>query len=123
MVIEELNFSRDSFQDILAKDDRYHPYAYVFLSEIVNRLMEKSGGKHVSGEEVLEEFKEFALDQFGPLSYTVLTEWGVKACEDIGEMMFNLCDSGRIGRNEDDQPESFSGGYDFEETFLGPYRE
>ena len=37
-------------------------------------------------------------------------------------MMFNLTESGRIRKDEDDTPESFSGGYDFKEAFLGPYQ-
>ena len=41
--------------------------------------------------------------------------------EDVGEMMFNLTESGRIAKDEDDTPESFAGGYDFKEAFLGPY--
>lgn len=56
-----------------------------------------------------------------PLTYTVLTEWGVGSCEDIGEMMFNLTEGHRVRKDEDDTPESFLGGYDFKETFLGPY--
>jgi len=51
----------------------------------------------------------------------VLTAWGVKGCADIGEMMSNLTESRRVGRDEGDSPESFQGGYDFKEAFLGPF--
>lgn len=120
--MEEIDFERDSFADIVAKDSRYDARAYALLVDVVEYL----GGdgeekKHFSGEDVIDEFKERALDQFGPMTYTVLTEWGLKTCEDIGEMMFNLSDSGRISKDEDDTPESFVGGYDFREAFLGPY--
>ena len=37
-------------------------------------------------------------------------------------MMFNLTESGRIQKDENDTPESFANGYDFKETFLGPYQ-
>ena len=37
-------------------------------------------------------------------------------------MMFNLTESGRIHKDENDTPESFANGYDFKETFLGPYQ-
>ena len=78
-------------------------------------------GATANAEEIMDEFRETALDQFGPLAYRVLTEWGLKSCEDIGEMMFNLAESRRIGKDENDTHESFIGGYDFEEAFLGPY--
>jgi uncharacterized repeat protein (TIGR04138 family) len=119
MELAEIDFSADSFADIMAKDDRYNSRAYALLSEVIRFLGE--GGKHMTGEDILAEFKELALDQYGPLTFSVLREWGVSRCEDIGEMMFNLVDSGRIRRDEDDNIESFAGGYDFKETFLGPY--
>ena len=77
--------------------------------------------KHMDAYAIMDEFKETALDQFGPMTYRVLTEWGLSCCEDLGEMMFNLADSGRVQRDPDDEKSSFIGGYDFEETFLNPY--
>ena len=119
--MEEIDFTSDSFEDVFAKDSRYNARAYALLADVVHSLSGEDG-KHVSGEDILDEFKERALDQYGPLAYTVLTEWGIACTEDIGEMMFNLTESGRIHRDENDTPESFAGGYDFKETFLGPYQ-
>ena len=119
--MDELDFTHDRFEDVLAKDSRYHPRAYALLMEVVHRLGGE-GEKHMTGEDILEEFKEFALDQYGPLTYRVLTEWGLKSCEDIGEMMFNLVEFHRVRKDEQDSEESFLGGYDFEEAFLGPFR-
>ena len=117
--MEEIDFESDSFQDIVVKDDRYDARAYALLMDVIHFLGE--GGKHMTAEEILEEFKERALDQYGPLTYTVLVEWGVSRCEDIGEMMFNLTEARRVRKDENDTPESFLGGYDFKEAFLGPY--
>lgn len=118
--MDEIDFETDSFEDILAKDDRYEARAYALLADVV-RYLGEDGSKHMTGEDVLEEFRERALDQYGPLAYTVLAEWGVRSCEDVGEMMFNLADSGRISKDDDDTAESFAGGYDFREAFLSPY--
>ena len=117
--MEEIDFESDSFADILAKDDRYSPRAYALLTDVIRFLGE--GDRHMTGGDILEEFKDRALDQYGPLAYTVLSEWGVSRCEDVGEMMFNLVDSGRIEKDEQDTAESFVGGYDFKEELLGPY--
>ena len=118
--MEEIDFESDSFDDIVAKDNRYDGRAYALLMDVVHYL--GKDGKHMSAAEIMDEFRETALDQFGPLAYRVLTEWGLKSCEDIGEMMFNLLEFHRVRRDSDDLPESFLGGYDFEEAFLGPYQ-
>ena len=117
--MDEIDFESDGFEDILAKDSRYDARAYALLMDVVHYLTE--GDKHCSGEDILDEFKERARDQYGPMTYTVLTEWGLKTCADIGEMMFNLTEGHRVARDENDTPESFAGGYDFRETCLGPY--
>lgn len=119
MEMKEIDFESDAFSDIVAKDDRYDARAYALVMDVIHYLGE--GGKHMTAHEILEEFKERALDQYGPLAYTVLTEWGVNACEDVGEMMFNLTEGRRVRKDENDTPESFLGGYDFKEAFLGPY--
>ena len=118
--MEEIDFESDTFDDILAKDDRYSGRAYALLMDVVHYLG-KDGG-HMSAEDIMDEFRETALDQFGPLAYRVLTEWGLKSCEDLGEMMFNLAEFHRVKRDENDSHEGFVGGYDFEEAFLGPYQ-
>ena len=117
--MEEIDFEADTFEDIVARDDRYDGRAYALLMDVVHYLTKD--GAHANAEEIMDEFRETALDQFGPLAYRVLTEWGLKSCEDIGEMMFNLAESHRIGKDENDTHESFIGGYDFEEAFLCPY--
>ncbi len=117
--MNEIDFESDRFEDILAKDDRYDARAYALLMDVVHFLGE--GGRHMSGYDILDEFKERALDQYGPLTYTVLTEWGLHRCEDIGEMMFNLAEARRVRKDDDDTTESFAGGYDFKEAFLDPY--
>ena len=37
-------------------------------------------------------------------------------------MMFNLTENHRVRKDENDTPECFANGYDFKETFLGPYQ-
>ena len=118
--MEEIDFEADTFEDIVAKDDRYDGRAYALLMDVVHYLTKD--GAHANAEDIMDEFRETALDQFGPLAYRVLTEWGVKSCEDLGEMMFNLAEFHRVKRDENDTLEGFVGGYDFEEAFLGPFQ-
>ncbi len=114
-----IDYEKDAFSDITAKDGRYAARAYAVLMDVFTYLTEKS--KNVSAVEILDEFRETVLDEFGPLSYFVLTEWGVKATEDIGEMMFNLADAKRLVKNEAETKAPFVGVYDFREAFLAPF--
>ena len=117
---------------IVKEDDRYTREAYGFLKEALDFTMDKERkrmGKavsktqrHVTGQELLEGVREYALEQFGPMAYTVLTSWGLERCEDFGDMVFNLIEYGVFSKNEDDTKEDFAAIYDFEEAFLKPFQ-
>ena len=119
--MQEIDFESDDFADIVAKDSRFDARAYALLMDVIHYLGGEAD-RHMTGGDILEEFKNRALDQYGPLTYTVLTEWGLSCTEDIGEMMFNLVDGHRVHRDDDDTPEAFVAGYDFKEVFLNPYQ-
>lgn len=119
--MDEIDFSSDLFEDVVAKDSRYDAKAYALLMDVIG-FLGSSSKNHFSGEDVLDEFKSRVVEQYGPMSYTVLCEWGVLCTEDIGEMMFNLTENHRVLKDENDTPECFANGYDFKEAFLGPYQ-
>lgn len=119
--MEEIDFTTDDFADIVAKDKRFNARAYALLMDVF-RYLSGDDRRHVAGEDIVDEFRERALDQYGPLTYTVLTEWGLTRTEDIGEMMFNLVDGRRIGRDDSDLADAFVDAYDFKEAFLDPYQ-
>jgi len=116
-----INYETDDFSDILKKDARFDPRAYDFVLQVIAEATESAKG-HVTGAELLDWFRDLALDAYGPLAYTVLTDWGIHTCEDVGDIVFSLYDSKRIGKTDSDSPADFIGGYDFREEFLGPYR-
>lgn len=113
---------------ILKRDKRFDPHAYFFLKDAldftVNRIAQANGGKprHVSGQELLLGFRDFALDQFGPMALTLFTEWGVRKCADVGDMVFALIAEEAFGRQDSDTPEDFAEVFDFEEAFTSPFR-
>lgn len=77
--------------------------------------------RHIKGQELLEGLRDYALDRYGPLAWVLLQDWGVRRCEDFGEIVFNLVDCGALGKTEDDSREDFAGGYDFETAFVAPF--
>lgn len=118
---------QDTVSEICKKDPRYQPDAYFFLIEALDvtvkdiRKNKPDHGRHVSGKELLEGIKNYALDEFGPLSFTVFKEWGVNNTQDFGEIVFNLVEAGRLGKTESDSRDDFKNGYDFVEAFVDPF--
>ena len=82
-------------ENILSRDKRFEPSAYFFLKDALDytlkRTKEETGEeRHVSGEELLFGFRDCSLEEFGPMAGTLLKEWGVHSCSDIGDMVFHL---------------------------------
>ncbi|MDZ4288254.1 MAG: Minf_1886 family protein [Prosthecobacter sp.] len=115
----------DAIYHAVGKDPRYHPHAYEFVRDALHTAVKhfRSGqeDQHVSGQEVLEGVRLHALDEYGPMAFTILSQWGLHQGEDVGNVVYNLIESGYFGRNEGDSLEDFSGGYAFSEAFAKPF--
>ncbi len=77
--------------------------------------------RHVSAQELLEGIRVYALQEYGPMALTVLQSWGLTCTEDIGEVVFNLVESGKLGKTESDRKEDFANGFDFATAFQRPF--
>ena len=110
-------------EGILARDPRYTVEAYAFvragLDFTVRRLKTP---RHVRGQELLEGIRQFSIEEFGPMTKTVLNGWGIQRTEDIGEIVFNLVETGLLGKTEEDNRADFANGYDFDEAFRKPFK-
>ena len=118
----------EAIDQIAAQDRRYHREAYFFLREALDhtqrmtgKLPKKNEVRHVSGQELLNGIREYALQQFGPMTLTVLEEWGIKCCLDFGEIVFNMVETKLLAKTEQDSREDFRNGYDFHEAFRKPF--
>lgn len=56
------------------------------------------------------------------MSLTVLKTWGITKTEDFGEIVFNLVESGQLGKTDRDRKEDFANGYDFQSAFAKPFQ-
>jgi len=123
--MQKIGFA-EALDSILASDARYQGDAYVFLRDALDfttKQQKKIKGatvRHVSGPELLEGVRQYALKEFGPLVMTVFDNWGIHSCEDIGNMVFNLIGAGIFGKTEE-EIEDFKKVYDFEEAFVKPF--
>jgi len=117
----------EALSQILAKDPRFLRDAYYFVREALDHTQKsivkenKGQMRHVSGQELLGGIREFALTQFGPMTITVLEEWGVRNCRDFGDIVFNMVETGWLAKTEKDTRDDFQDGYDFVEAFRHPF--
>lgn len=120
---------RQRLIEVARKDGRFHPAALEFVGEAVGhtaRLLQarvRDGhGKHITGRELLEGFRQLALERFGCLALEVLQDWGLRATEDVGAVVFLMVENGLLGASEEDSPADFAGGYAFIAAFGDPFR-
>lgn len=124
----ELPRPKDPIAALVAADDRYHRDAYAFLKEALEytqRTLKRPVGektRHITGQELLEGIREYALKEYGPMALTVLSEWGIRRSEDFGEVVFNMVEHGILSKTENDSRKDFQDGYDFEKAFRSPFR-
>jgi len=123
--MQELTFD-STLELILAKDSRYQRDAYLFVKDALDHTQkivakESREVRHVTGQELLEGIRGFALNQFGPMAGMVFAEWGVQRCEDFGEIVFNLVEIGLLGKTEEDSRADFRNSYSFHDAFCKPF--
>lgn len=120
--------------ELLRRDRRYHFDSYVFVFDALRYAQEKmnlgrsaesvggdplddvegGGERHVTGQELCEAIRRYALEQYGLLAKCVLNHWGVRTTGDFGEIVFNLIDIGQMRKTEGDRREDFEDVFDFE---------
>lgn len=116
-----------SVVSILKRDKRFDPHAYFFLKDALDftlkRIAESNNGqaRHVTGPELLAGYRDFALEQFGPMASTLMNEWSVRKCQDVGDMVFHLIEEQVFGKQETDKKEDFSEVFDFEASLVTPF--
>lgn len=124
--MQEINFD-EAVEMILTRDTRFSREAYLFVREALDYTQKLIGKethgqiRHVSGQELLDGIRQFALQQFGPMVVTVFEEWGVRNCRDFGEIVFNMVEIGLLAKTDRDTRDDFQNGYDFTEVFRKPF--
>ena len=109
---------REEVEKIIIKDPRYKADAYEFVMQALwftqGALKRRT---HVTGRELLDGIKEFALEQYGPMSKVVFDHWGVKDTYDFGSIVFNMVDNKLMSKTDEDSIDDFRGIYDFDKAF------
>ena len=117
-----------AIDEITQRDPRYHREAYLFVREALDYTQKnlvragKESIRHVRGPELLDGIRACGLQLYGPMTMLVFTEWGIQKCEDFGEIVFNMVESGLLAKTEQDSREDFKGGYEFSDAFRKPFQ-
>jgi len=122
----------------LLKEDRRYPLeAYVFLFEALQYAQNvlhmgaespsesastepddaaepPRAERHVTGQELCEAIRRYALHQYGYMAKTVLNNWGIHGTGDFGEIVFNLIRIGQMRKTPSDTRVDFDNVYDFD---------
>lgn len=124
---------------LVQDDPRYSVDAYLFIREALafaadNRAVEtdseissgdkkvKASCRHVTGQQLCEGIREFALHQFGLMSRLVLNSWGLYKTGDFGNVVYNMIDAGIMRKSSEDRRRHFDNVYDFHEVFELQFR-
>ncbi len=118
----EIQLAEEVLARIRSLDGRYHERGYLFVLaalEYCQRVRQVRG--HISGAELADGCRDFALEQYGLTARTVLEHWGIRSTDDLGRIVFVLIDVGLLIRHLNDRIEDFNDVYDFEQAFEREY--
>jgi uncharacterized repeat protein (TIGR04138 family) len=111
--------------ELLQQDLRYHIEAYQFVREALAYAQETlkmpaqgaEGEHHITGQQLCEAIRQYAVEQYGYMALTVLNNWGVHRTGDFGEIVYNLIRIKHMKKSESDRREDFDDVYVFETAF------
>jgi uncharacterized repeat protein (TIGR04138 family) len=122
--------------ELLRRDKRFHLDAYVFVFDALRYAHEQLGmgrspgsiedtvvdqpaeeERHISGQQLCEAIRLYAVKQYGGLAKSVLNHWGVQQTGDFGEIVFNLISIGQMRKTDSDRREDFDEVFNFDDAF------
>jgi uncharacterized repeat protein (TIGR04138 family) len=121
---------KKSIEQVIDEQALYPLEAFDFvrqgLSYTVDRvhagLTDPKASRHVSGQQLCEGLRQFALARWGLLARTVLRRWNVIRTEDFGTIVFTLVENEDMAKTEHDTIDDFREVYDFATAFESAYR-
>ncbi len=126
-----------AIRDLLNEDKRYRIEAYQFIRESLHYAHENNESadaesavdveaasetasenpNHVTGQQLCESCRRYAIDQYGDLAKMVLANWGIRSTSDLGELVYNLIRIEQMRKSETDRREDFDDVFDFDDAF------
>ena len=123
--------------NLVKTDPRYKLDAYIFVrdglsyaqeilidevqgdeevSDVAAEEGEAEPDRHLSGQQLCQALRLYAIDQFGYMAKTVLNSWGLQSTSDFGEVVYNMIEKELMKKSKTDRREDFDNVFDFEEA-------
>ena len=114
--------------ELLRRDSRYHIDAYQFVRDALAFAQDKlemgkpsetpeSAESHLTGQQLCEAIRIYAIEQFGLMARAVLQNWGITNTGCFGDIVYNLIEIEMMKKSDSDRREDFDDVYDFETVF------
>jgi len=78
---------------------------------------EPEGDRHISGQQLCVGLREYAIERYGMMAFSVLSSWHVQRTDDFGRIVFAMIDAGLFSKTNRDSVDDFRCVYDFHEAF------
>ncbi|MEO6435721.1 MAG: Minf_1886 family protein [Tepidisphaeraceae bacterium] len=119
-----------TLEELVSEVGLYPIEAYEFVQRGLKHTVQKihadlkdpQASRHVSGPQLCEGLREFALMEWGLLARTVLDRWNIRRTLDFGRIVFAMVDNGWMSKTDEDGVEDFRDVYDFKRAFDSAYR-
>jgi len=120
--MDELSEFIQKIEKVAGNYPQYKIEAYSFVLAGLNyTVREYKRPRHITGAQLCEGIRDFAKNQFGPLTKCVLEYWGIHCTRDFGEIVFALIQAGLMSKTDEDRVADFEDVYDFEQVFCKEY--
>ena len=83
---------------------------------------EEMHSRHISGQQLSEGLRLYALEQWGLLARVVLRRWNITSTLDFGRIVFAMVDSGMMKKTDEDTLDDFREVFDFKSAFEHAYQ-
>jgi uncharacterized repeat protein (TIGR04138 family) len=130
---------------LLKKDQRYKLDAYTFVFEALDYAQKELGmgaqrpaeedpepraaaatdkraERHLTGQQLCEAIRQYALEQYGYMAKCVLNSWGVHNTSDFGNIVFNLIEIKLMKKTKHDRREDFADVFNFDEGLVQDFK-
>ena len=73
--------------------------------------------RHLSGQQLCEAIRRYALNQYGYMSKIVLNNWNLDSTSCFGDLVYNMISVGLMKKSSRDKRSHFDDVYRFDEVF------
>ena len=118
-----------TLQEVVDEVGLYPIEAFLFLQqglghavnlihgEFSEETSDPNVSRHITGPQLCQGLRAYALAQWGMLARVVLERWGIHSTFDFGRIVFALIEAGHMSKTDTDTIEDFRNVYDFKTAF------